>query len=150
MLHTYIIAYINALFWDIQGRLKIQKKSKKNIILLRDDLLTIIFFPPNQFLKVHDLSPHTRKQLYLKKLINSLVDSIYFFKLVTVPSDANGKETTCQCRRPKRWGFLGREDHLEEGMATYSVFSPGESHVQRSLVGYSPQGCKESDTTEAT
>ena len=29
------------------------------------------------------------------------------------------------------------------------VFLPGESHGQRSLVGYSPQGHKESDTTEA-
>ncbi|KAB0369215.1 hypothetical protein FD755_019220, partial [Muntiacus reevesi] len=28
------------------------------------------------------------------------------------------------------------------------VFLPGESHGQRSLVGYSPQGHKESDTTE--
>ena len=30
------------------------------------------------------------------------------------------------------------------------VFLPGESHGQRSLEGYSPQGHKESDTTEAT
>ena len=30
------------------------------------------------------------------------------------------------------------------------VFLPGESHGQRSLAGYSPWGCKESDTTEAT
>ena len=28
------------------------------------------------------------------------------------------------------------------------VFFPGESHGQRSLVGYSPWGCKELDTTE--
>ena len=28
------------------------------------------------------------------------------------------------------------------------VFSPGKSHGQQSLVGYSPWGCKESDTTE--
>jgi len=28
------------------------------------------------------------------------------------------------------------------------VFLPGEPHGQRSLVGYSPWGCKESDTTE--
>ena len=28
------------------------------------------------------------------------------------------------------------------------VFLPGESHGQRSLVGYSPWGCRESDTTE--
>ena len=30
------------------------------------------------------------------------------------------------------------------------VFLPGESHGQRSLAGYSPQGRTESDTTEAT
>ena len=41
---------------------------------------------------------------------------------------------------------LGQEDPLEEGMATH--FSIGESHGQRSLVGYSPRGRKESDTTE--
>ena len=29
------------------------------------------------------------------------------------------------------------------------VFSLGESHRQRSLVGYSPWGCKESDTMHA-
>ena len=28
------------------------------------------------------------------------------------------------------------------------VFLPGESQGQRSLAGYSPQGCKESDMTE--
>ena len=31
---------------------------------------------------------------------------------------------------------------------TTSIFSLGESHGQRSLAGYSPQGLKESDTTE--
>ena len=30
------------------------------------------------------------------------------------------------------------------------IFLPGETHGQGSLVGYSPQGCKQSDTTEAT
>ena len=30
------------------------------------------------------------------------------------------------------------------------VSLPGESHGQRSLMGYSPWGCKESDMTEAT
>ena len=30
------------------------------------------------------------------------------------------------------------------------VFLPGKSRAQRSLAGYSPQGRKESDTTEAT
>ena len=42
---------------------------------------------------------------------------------------------------------LGWEDPLEKGMAT-PVFLPGEFHGQRSLVGYSPWDCKESDMTE--
>ena len=29
-----------------------------------------------------------------------------------------------------------------------TVLLPGESHGQKSLAGYSPQGCKESDTAE--
>ena len=45
---------------------------------------------------------------------------------------------------------LGQEDPLEEGMATHSSTLAGESHGQRSLAGYSPQGCKELDMTEAT
>ena len=51
-------------------------------------------------------------------------------------------------RDKKRVRSLGQEDPLEEGMATHSM--PGESHGQRSLTGYSPQGPKESDTTEVT
>ena len=47
-------------------------------------------------------------------------------------------------------GSLGQEDPLEEEMATPSVMLPEESHGQRSLVGYSLQGHKELDTTEAT
>ena len=42
---------------------------------------------------------------------------------------------------------LGQEDPLEKGMATHSVSFPGESHGWRSLVGSSPWGHKDSDTT---
>ena len=41
---------------------------------------------------------------------------------------------------------FGWEDPLEKEMTP--VFLSGESHRQTSLVGYSPWGCKESDTTE--
>ena len=41
---------------------------------------------------------------------------------------------------------LGQDDPLEKGLATHSVFLPGESHGQRSLPGYSLWGHKESDT----
>ena len=45
--------------------------------------------------------------------------------------------------RETRVRSLGREDPLEKEMATHSSIL-----AWRSLVGYSPWGCKESDTTE--
>ena len=42
---------------------------------------------------------------------------------------------------------LGQEDTLEEEMVTHSSIPAGKSHGQRSLVGYSSWGYKESDTT---
>ena len=45
---------------------------------------------------------------------------------------------------------LGQEDPLEEGMGTHSNFLPGESHGQRSLVGYGLYGRKELNSTEVT
>ena len=38
----------------------------------------------------------------------------------------------------------------DQALKPTPVLLPGESHGQRSLVGYSQQGCKESGTTEAT
>ena len=43
---------------------------------------------------------------------------------------------------------LGREDPLEKAWQPTPVLLPGKSHGRRSLVGYSPWGRKESDTTE--
>ena len=44
--------------------------------------------------------------------------------------------------------FLGREDPLEKEMATHSGTLAWKIHGQRSLVGYSPWGCKELTRTE--
>ena len=43
---------------------------------------------------------------------------------------------------------LGWEDPLEKARQPTPIFLPGEFHGQRSLVGYSPWGHKESDMTE--
>ena len=45
---------------------------------------------------------------------------------------------------------LGLKDTLEKEMATHSSILAGESHAQRSLVGYGPWSCKESDTIVVT
>ena len=42
---------------------------------------------------------------------------------------------------------LGCKDPLEKEMVTHSSILAGKFHGQKSLVGYSPWGCKESDMT---
>ena len=51
-----------------------------------------------------------------------------------------------------RYGFgswVGKFPWRKEWLPT-SIFLPGESHGQRSLAGYNPWDCKESDTNEHT
>ena len=48
------------------------------------------------------------------------------------PGGSDSKESSCNV------GDLDWEDPLEEVMATHSSIFPGESHGQRSLVGYGP------------
>ena len=43
---------------------------------------------------------------------------------------------------------LGQEDPLKEEMATHPSILQGKFYGQRSLAGYSPWGCKESDIAE--
>ena len=76
---------------------------------------------------------------------------------------SDGKEYTCNEGDPG--SILGQEDPLEKriqqssclknprsgrspGEENKAVFLPQKSHCQRSLVGCSPWGLKESDTTE--
>ena len=70
-------------------------------------------------------------------------------KILGFPLDS-GKESTCQCRRCKRHGLdpWVRKIPWRRKWQPTPVFLPGESHERRSLVGYSPRGCKESDMTE--
>ena len=66
------------------------------------------------------------------------------------PGGTSGKEPTCQCRRQKRQRFnpwVRKIPWRREWQPT-PAFLPGEFHGQRSLVRYSPWGCKELNTTE--
>ena len=70
-------------------------------------------------------------------LVNKVVASLLAQMIKNLPAM---QETQVQS--------LDRKDSLEKEMATHSSILPGESHRQRSLEGYSPWGCKESDTAE--
>ena len=60
-----------------------------------------------------------------------------------LPRKLSGKELTCHCKRCGRLRIPWRRK-----WQSTPVFLPGKSRGQRSLVGCSPWGHKESDTTE--
>ena len=72
--------------------------------------------------------------------------------IMSFPGGTSGKEPACHCRRHKKHGFdpwVGKIPWRKAWQPT-PVFLPRESHAQKSLVGYSPQGSTETDTTEVT
>ena len=69
---------------------------------------------------------------------------------VGLPRWLNGKESACQCRKPKKQGsspWVGKVPWSEKWQPT-PVFLPGKFHGQRSLVGLQSMGYKELDMTE--
>ena len=109
-----------------------------------------------------------RIMFYLQKIEDQQIQSFLVFTLERVSSlvtnnknqqtqvhtyiPVSSKEPACQCRRLKRSGFDPWVVTIPWRMAWQPtrVYLPLEFHGQRRLLGYSPQGLKESDTTEAT
>ena len=82
-----------------------------------------------------------------KQTLKKIVFSSEKYFLYTVENGcSSGKNPPANVGRHKRH----RLDPLEKKWQATPVFLPGEPHVQRRLAGYSPWGCKETDTTEAT
>ena len=63
------------------------------------------------------------------------------------PGGSDGKSVCLQCGRPGFSPWVRKIPWRRKWQPTPG-FLPGKSHGQRSLVGYSPRGPKESDTTE--
>ena len=66
------------------------------------------------------------------------------------PGGASGKEPPGNAGVARDTGLIPGSGRLpwRRKWQPSPVFLPGESHGQRSLGGYSPQGCKESDMTK--
>ena len=82
-------------------------------------------------------------------------DLVYLQRYVIItsfPGGTSGKELACQCRRCKshRYNPWVRKIPWRRAWQSNPVFMNGDSHGQRSLVGYSPQGLMESDMTKET
>ena len=61
----------------------------------------------------------------------------------------SGKESACQCRRCRFDPWVRKIPWRRKWQPT-AIFSPGESHGQRRLAGYSQWGVTELDMTEMT
>ena len=108
------------------------------------------FHPSGDIYRKHHDSPSRTAWLLrvqVSRLVRRLASTILRWGF---PGGASGKEPSCQCRRLKRSQldlWVGKIPWRRAWQPT-PVFLPGESHGHRHLVGYSPGGCKESDTTE--
>ena len=66
--------------------------------------------------------------------------------MITVQFHSDGKESACNAGQPGFDPWVRKIPWRKTWQPTPVL--PGESHGQRSLGGYSLQGCKESETTE--
>ena len=82
---------------------------------------------------------------YTNKLINGTVPYKMGF-----PGGPGGKKSACQCRRGKRCRLDSQVGKIlwSRKWHVCPVFLPGKFRGQRSLVGYSSWGRKETDMTE--
>ena len=70
-----------------------------------------------------------------------------FYSRAGLPCWLSSKQSSFQCRRHEFNPWVRKFPFRKKWKPT-PAFLPGKSHRQRSLVGYSPWGHKESDTTE--
>ena len=95
-------------------------------------------------------SPRNSQGCLLVSGKGSFFSLTFYWSIVALqwlPWWLSGKESACQWRR--RWfdSWVGKIPWRRKWHPT-PVFLPGKPHGQRSLMGYSPWGGKESETTE--
>ena len=106
--------------------------------------------PPCELIHSQDWPPRTK----IPNLLFPVEASVPNFRSMFPMPKGNvwaslivGKESACNAGDPGSISELGRS--LSRGLGNPLQYSCLESlHGQRSLAGYSPWGCKESDTTE--
>ena len=106
------------------------------------------------FQQHEDIKILQKIRLYLRTLISIsyLLKYKFFLMSFNYVYSISGGKPACQCRRHKRHWFnlwVGKIPWRRAWQPTL-VFLPGESHGQKSLVGFSLCGCKESDMAEVT
>ena len=95
-------------------------------------------------------SSHTFRLKYVNSFLYLRKHHIYFAwisRVLDFLGGSNGKSICLQRGRPRFDPWVGKIPWRRKWQPT-PIFLPGKSHGRRSLVGYSPWGRKELDTTE--
>ena len=114
-----------------------------------------VYFIGTLPVKIHEISTQDKAQIIIRIF---RIPAHHLFELskcftqdrLRDLSMAQWSRICCRCRRLKRHSFdlcIGKIPWSSKWQPTL-IFLPGEFHEQRSLVGYSPCGCKGLDTTE--
>jgi len=105
----------------------------------------------NSINSASSMNDEIKINIYFNLFILYCVFTIWLWDIPGFPGGVSVKWRACQCRRHTRRGFdhwVGKVPWRRAWQPT-PVFLPGESRGQKSLVGCSPQGHQEPDTTEA-
>ena len=114
-------------------------ETEGNQLFICSSPLTHLLCKRNDHLRFPDsLDPHVH--LSLPSLHPPYPTRCHRKILTRFPGGTSGKDSTCQCKRPKRRRFHPwvRKIPWRREWLPMSVFLPGESCGWRSLVGYSP------------
>ena len=93
--------------------------------------------------KTHSCEPQDRVVLLVSLTQLLSAQAPFPMKSLALPAHVSSDNSFRTIRQEPTLGAL-------EGVLLPTTFLPGEPHGQRGLAGYSPQGHKELDTTEAT
>ena len=132
-------------------------QAPKSVEFSRQEYWSGLPFPsPGDFLKpgIEPRSPALQADALLSEPLgkpNENPSNLFFLILWqnSFPGGSVVKEPACQSRRCT-WNSCIWKIPWRKKCQLTPVFLPGESHGQRSLVGYNPWGCKELGTTEHT
>ena len=102
---------------------------------------------PEPHRQVHSEVPVTSRSVFPKTAVPVLESFSVVHCSSRLPWWLRGRRICLQCRRPGFNPWVGKIPWRRERLPT-PVFWPGGFHGQRSLVGCSPWGRKESDMTE--
>ena len=117
--------------------------------ILKDDAMKVLHSIFQQIWKTHQWPQNWKRSVFIPipKKARTTAQLHISHKLVPIIGGLDGKSICIHCGRPRFNSWIGKIPWRRKWQPT-PVLLPGKSHAWRSLVGYSPWGCKELDTTE--